>query len=149
MKKAISSLMLLSFLSLGAFAQRSATDITGKWKTIDDKTGKAKSIVQIYEQGGKAYGKVIEILNPDRKDAVCDKCADSDSRKNQRIDGMIIMMGLEKCDDDWDDGTILDPDNGKVYDCKMWVGDDGKLQVRGYIGWSLIGRTQVWLPMPD
>lgn len=146
MKKLLSSIFVAVLLTSTAFAQRGATDIFGKWKTIDDETGEAKSIVEIYEKGGKAYGKVIEVLNPDRKNAVCDKCASSDPRKGEKVEGMVILTGLEKDGSEYDDGQILDPNNGKVYDCKMWV-ESGKLQVRGFIGWSLIGRTQVWLPI--
>lgn len=146
MKKLLSTLFVAVLLASTAFAQRASTDIFGKWKTIDDETGEAKSIVEIYERGGKAYGKVIEVLNPDRKNAVCEKCSDSDKRKGEKVEGMVILTGLEKDGDEYDDGQILDPNNGKVYDCKMWV-ENGKLQVRGYIGWSLVGRTQVWLPM--
>lgn len=145
MKKVISSIFMLVFISAMASAQ-SATDIIGKWKTIDDETGEAKSIVEIYEKGGKAYGKVVEVLNPDRKNAVCEKCSDSDQRKGQKVEGMVILTGLEKESDGWDDGQILDPNNGKVYDCKIARKGD-KLEVRGYIGWSLIGRTQTWLPV--
>lgn len=144
MKKVISSIFMLVFITATAFAQKGATDIFGKWKTIDDETGEAKSIVEITEKGGKAYGTVVEILNPDRKNAVCDQCSSSDKRKGQKVEGMVILTGLEKESDGWDDGQILDPNNGKVYDCKVARKGD-KLEVRGYLGWSLIGRTQTWL----
>lgn len=146
MKKLLSSIFVLALFVSTAFAQRAATDIYGKWKTIDDETGEAKSIVEIYEKGGKAYGKVIEVLNPAKKNAVCDQCADGDNRKGQKVEGMIILTGLEKNGNVFDEGQILDPNKGKVYDCKMWV-ENGKLQVRGYMGWSLVGRTQVWEPV--
>lgn len=145
MKKLISSIFALALITSLASAQ-SATDIMGKWKTIDDETGEAKSIVEIYEKGGKAYGKVIEVLNPDRKNAVCDKCSDGDPRKGQKVEGMVILTGLEKDSDGWEDGQILDPNNGKVYSCKI-ARKGENLDVRGYIGWSLIGRTQTWHPV--
>ena len=145
MRKLFSALFLLLFISASAMAQRGKTEIFGKWKSIDDETGEAKSIVQIFEKDGKAYGKILEVLNPEKKNAVCEECDSDDPRKGKRVEGMEILSALEKEKDGWDDGEILDPNNGKVYSCKMWV-ENGKLQVRGYLGFSFIGRTQVWLP---
>ncbi len=140
----ISSLMLFVFLmmSTAAFSQ-----IEGKWKTIDDETGEAKSIVEIWKaKDGLYYGKIIKIFDKTKQNDVCDECDKDDPRYNKPIVGMVIIRKMEKVEDnEWDEGDILDPANGKVYDCKMWR--DGKnLQVRGYIGWSLIGRSQTWLP---
>lgn len=144
MKKLSLATLLLALSFAGAGAQ----DIFGKWRTIDDETGEAKSIVHIYEKDGKAYGKVIGIIDPEKQDAICSKCKEDDPRKGQRILGMEIIKGMEKSDGQWDEGSILDPNNGKVYSCKIWV-EDGHLQVRGYIGFSLIGRTQVWEPVHE
>ncbi|RWW98890.1 DUF2147 domain-containing protein [Flavobacterium cerinum] len=116
--------------------------VTGKWKTIDDKTGDAKSIVEIYEQNGKIYGKVVEILNPARKNSKCDKCDGAD--KGKPIEGLIIIKGLKKDGDKYTDGDILDPQKGKLYSCTIKLDGKDKLDVRGYMGISMLGRTQVW-----
>ena len=120
--------------------------VLGKWNTIDDETGRKKSVVEIYKEGNKLYGKIIELFRlPDEDpDPICDECDEDDPRYNKKLIGMVILEGLEWDDDEWDDGTILDPKNGKVYSCKLWL-KDGKLQVRGYLGFSLIGRSQTWL----
>lgn len=144
MKKII-VLTFSAFFLISSHAMSQDT-IFGKWKTIDDETGKPKSIVEIYEKDGKAYGKVVEITDPEKQEAVCDECDKDDPRKNERILGMVVLKDMEKDDDEWDDGTILDPNNGKVYRCKMWL-EEGQLQVRGYIGFSLLGRTQTWKPL--
>lgn len=116
--------------------------VIGKWKTIDDETGKPKSIVEIYKKNGKVFGKIIELINPSEPDPICDLC--EDDRKNQKITGMEIIRDLEQDDDEWEDGTILDPKKGEVYDCKIWVDKDdpNKLQVRGYV--LFFFRTQTW-----
>lgn len=132
--------MFCLILSPGARADT----ISGKWKTIDDETNEPKSIVRIYEQDGK-YSGLIEMLfrkpgeNPD---PVCDKCPDDDPRKNQPIKGMVIIKDLAENNGEFSGGTILDAGNGKIYKCKLWV-EDGKLMVRGYIGFFF--RTQTWL----
>ncbi|HVG57305.1 MAG TPA: DUF2147 domain-containing protein [Hyalangium sp.] len=118
----------------------------GRWTTIDDETKKPKSIIAIYEENGKLFGKIEKLfLEPHEKpDPVCDKC--EGALKNQPIVGMVILRDLKKDDDEWTGGTILDPGNGKTYKCKIAVEDGGKkLKVRGFIGLSLIGRTQRWV----
>lgn len=119
-----------------------SAQVTGKWKTFDDETGEAKSIVQVYEEGGKLYGKVIEILNPAKKDKKCQDCAGAD--KDKPILGLIIIKGLTKDGDEYTDGDILDPNKGKLYSCTIKLDGKDKLKVRGYMGVSILGRTQVW-----
>ena len=116
--------------------------VMGKWKTIDDETGKAKSIVEIYEKSGKIYGKVVEILDVEHKNNVCSECSGSD--KNKPILGMIIIKGLTKEGVDYTNGKILDPKNGKSYKCTVTLESKDKLKVRGFVGISLFGRTQYW-----
>ncbi|SEG29068.1 DUF2147 domain-containing protein [Flavobacterium urumqiense] len=116
--------------------------VIGKWKTIDDETGKAKSIVEIYEKSGKIYGKVVEILDVEHKNNVCSECSGSD--KNKPILGMIIIKGLTKEGVDYTNGKILDPKNGKSYKCTVTLESKDKLKVRGFVGISLFGRTQYW-----
>jgi uncharacterized protein (DUF2147 family) len=126
----------------GAWAQ---TTPVGLWKTIDDETKKEKSLVRISEAGGVLSGRVEKLFNPSQPDPKCDKC--SDERKDQPITGMEILRGVKKGDEDlWDGGTILDPNNGKVYKVRLKLADGGrKLDVRGYIGAPLLGRTQTWM----
>lgn len=143
MKNSILISIILLFVSMGIAAQ----SVTGKWKTIDDETKRAKSIVEIYEEDGKLYGKILELFRePDEDpDPICDLCDEDDDRKDQKVNGMVIIRDMEKDDDEWEDGTILDPNNGKVYDCKLWVDEDDPnlLNVRGYIAFFF--RTQIWL----
>jgi len=120
-----------------------AQSIVGKWETIDDETGKAKSIVEIYKKGDQYFGKIVEIINPAKRRNICKLC--TDSRKNQPILGMEIIKNLKKDDDEYNDGTILDPNNGKVYDCKIWLKDKTHLNVRGYI--MFFFRTQTWIKL--
>ncbi len=118
----------------------------GLWKTVDDGTKKEKSLVRIVESGGVFSGKIEKIIDPDApKDAVCKDC--SDERKDQPILGMTIIRNVKPSDDKavFHGGDILDPNNGKVYKVKMKLIDNGsKLEVRGFIGFSLLGRTQTW-----
>jgi len=137
-------LTLLFLLPVAAMAQ---SPILGKWKTIDDNTGKEKSILEITERGGKAYGKILKIfpLPGENPDPVCDKCGEEDARYKKKIIGMEIIKDMEKDGDEYTDGTILDPENGKIYRCKLWV--EGKdLKVRGY--WGPLFRTQTWKRVP-
>ena len=128
-------------------AQRSdpATPL-GRWRTVDDLTGKINSVVTIWEEDGKLYGRIERLINPDPKDPDprCLLC--SGDRKGQRLLGLRILWGLAKDGDQWTGGEILDPDNGKIYRCSLTVKDGGrKLRVRGFIGFSWLGRTQYWL----
>jgi uncharacterized protein (DUF2147 family) len=118
----------------------------GRWKTIDDLTGKAKSVVLIWEQGGKLFGRIQKLVDPDPKDPnpTCDGCAGP--QKGKPVVGLQILWDLQKNGDGWSGGTILDPATGKTYKCLLSVEDGGtKLKVRGFIGISLLGRTQYWL----
>jgi len=134
-------LLTMSFIVL-TIISASAQDVIGKWKTIDDETGQAKSIVEIYKQNGKIYGKIVEILNPDKQDAKCIDCPGDANGKP--VFGLVIMKNLEKDGDEYNEGTIMDPNNGKVYKCYILLEKANKLKVRGYIGFSLLGRTQYW-----
>ncbi len=135
---------LLALAAPLAFAQ--ATPV-GLWKTIDDETKAEKSLVRISEAGGVYTGKIEKLLEPSKAAAVCEKC--SDERKNQPVAGMAIIKGVKQSADDkdlFDGGEILDPNNGKVYKVRLKPADGGKkLDVRGYIGAPLLGRTQTWI----
>jgi uncharacterized protein (DUF2147 family) len=130
--------------TIAAYAQ--ADTPVGVWQTIDDHTGQPKALVQISQDAnGTLSGKVIKGLNAnDQPDRRCTAC--TDSRKDQLIVGMTIISDMKKVNDGWDGGQILDPENGKVYKCKMHVEEGGqKLVVRGYVGVSLLGRSQTWV----
>lgn len=117
---------------------------TGLWRTTDDKTGKPRGLVRIYEEGGRLFGKVEGSLDPAKSQERCEKC--TDSRKNQPMLGMVILRSMERKGDEYSGGDILDPDTGSVYKCKLKLVEGGnKLLVRGFVGFSLLGRTQVWL----
>jgi len=137
--------VLLIVLSWSASAALAAESPVGRWKTIDDETNKEKSIIEVYESGGRLYGKIVQLLQEKDGGAgkLCTKCTGSDS--NMPLIGMVILKDLKKEDDEYTGGTIMDPNNGKTYKCKMELDDGGKkLKVRGFIGFSLLGRTQVW-----
>ncbi|MCX5828786.1 MAG: DUF2147 domain-containing protein [Deltaproteobacteria bacterium] len=117
----------------------------GKWKTIDDKTKKEKSIVEIYEANGKIYGKIVQLLQEKDGGAskLCTKCPGAD--QNKPMIGLVIVKGLAVDGNEYTGGTIMDPNDGKVYKCKIEVTEGGtQMKVRGFIGFSLLGRTQVW-----
>ena len=135
---------LTVLFATSALAQ--APSAVGRWTTIDDETKKPKSVITIYEEGGKLFGKIEKLFRApnEEQNPLCDKC--EGALKNQPITGMVILRDLKKDGNEWSGGTILDPANGKTYKCKIAVEDGGKkLKVRGYIGLSLIGRTQHWV----
>lgn len=119
-----------------------AQDIFGKWKTIDDETGEAKSIVNIYKENGKVFGKIVDIVNPERKDAICDKCEGED--KNKPIVGFVLIRNLQKDGRYYEGGTIFDPQKGKQYKYRIGLDADNEdlLQVRGYV--AFFYATQYW-----
>jgi uncharacterized protein (DUF2147 family) len=128
-------------LSLWSFGQ----SCTGYWITIDDATGYKKSIVELYKKEGVLYGKVVYIYKRG-KDGPHSKCTECSGKLyNQPIMGMLIVKQMQWDGSQWENGTILDPDNGKTYDCTMWLNasDKDKLNVRGYIGPFF--RTQEWI----
>ena len=119
-----------------------AQTIFGKWNSTNEETGNIDSIIEVYEKDGKAFAKVIEIKGSARKNAVCEKC--EDENKNKPILGLNILTGLEKNKDEWSGGNILDPRNGKIYNCYIKLIKPNKLKIRGYIGLALFGKTAYW-----
>jgi uncharacterized protein (DUF2147 family) len=115
----------------------------GLWRTIDDKTNKPRALVQIVARNGLLFGTVTGILDRRYTDARCQNC--SGDRQNQPVLGLEIIRDMRPDGDRWDGGTILNPETGDVYHCRMHLGPDGKtLVVRGFVGISLLGRTQTW-----
>jgi uncharacterized protein (DUF2147 family) len=117
--------------------------IVGKWKTVDDKTGQVKSDVEIYQQGDKLFGKITALAEPNDaqgKPKVCTKCTGPD--KNKPVVGLVIIKDLAAGGDRYKNGTITDPEDGKVYKAELWT-EAAKLKVRGYLG--PFYKTQTWV----
>ena len=133
--------VLALFASMNSFAQT----CVGKWITIDDETNKKKSIVELYKVDGKLYGKIIYLFPREGREdnPKCKKC--TDDRKDQPLVGLQIVRSLKWDGEEWEGGTIVDPENGKIYTVKMWLeeGNANLLNVRGYVG--PIFRTQKWV----
>lgn len=118
----------------------SSQNIFGKWESLDPETRTVDSVIEVYEKDGKAYAKIIEIKDETKRAALCTYC--KDEKKNKPVLGMDILTGLEKDDDEWSGGAILDPRNGKIYQCYIKLVNANKLKLRGYIGISLFGKTE-------
>ena len=137
--KLLLSTCLLMFTLAGASAQHSPL---GVWKTIDDDTGEAKSHVEIYQQDGRYFGKIVKLLRKS-PDTVCEKCPGD--KKDKSLVGMVVIEALEPKKDYWKNGSILDPESGNEYSCSIWFENDNAdaLKVRGK-HWTGLFRTQTW-----
>lgn len=138
-------LLVVLIISITQFSF--SQSVTGKWKTIDDETGKENGIVEIYENSGKIYGRIINILKSENRFKKCKFCPGSD--KDKPIMGLTFIKGLIKDGKEYNGGKILDPKNGKLYNCYINLIGNDTLKVRGYIGISLFGRTQYWYRVID
>ena len=139
-------LMVAALLCCASVAATATDSPVGLWRTIDDKTGKEKSLVRITEVQGELRGTIEKLFRAPGEDPNpnCDKCPGE--KKGKPVIGMTILTGMKRTGDEYAGGEILDPANGKTYRCKVWTIDGGKkLNVRGFIGVSLLGRTQVWV----
>ena len=139
---------ILLLIALGLMSTLAAANENpvGLWRTIDDKSGKEKSLVRVVESNGQLQITIEKLFREpgEEPNPLCDKCPGE--KKNKPVIGMQIGNGLKKDGDVWSGGEILDPQNGKTYKCKVWLEDKGKkLNVRGFIGVSVLGRTQVWV----
>ena len=139
--KYLNSFFIVILFTTSAVAQQDS--VFGKWKTIDDETGEAKSIVEIYKKGDKVYGKITDILNPQDRDKLCIYCEGEEY--NKPVLGLDIIKNLERDDDEYTGGTVFDPEKGKTYKAKIWIENDNpdKLYLRGYI--AFLYRTQEWI----
>ena len=141
-KRAARGIAVALTIGLAAGVAGAADAPFGKWNTVDDKTGKVKSEVQIYDQGGKLYGKIVGLPEPNDdkgKPKICIKCQGAD--KDQPIVGLVIIKDLAPDGDRYKGGTILDPEDGKVYKAEVWQ-EGANLKVRGYLG--PFYKTQTW-----
>ena len=128
---------------LWAGVAMAADPVVGRWQTVDDKSGKVESTVEMYEQGGKVFGKIVGLAEPndaEGKPKRCTKCTGAD--KDKPIVGLIIVKDLSLDGSRYKGGTIMDPADGKVYKAEVWT-EDGKLKVRGYLG--VFYKTQTWV----
>ncbi|MGJ5642802.1 DUF2147 domain-containing protein [Formosa sp. S-31] len=130
--------LLITALSLCSYSQ----NILGKWETFDDKTKEKKALVEIYKTNDTYFAKIVNKYVGER-DSRCEKC--EGAKKDQPIIGLVIIEGIKKDGDEFNDGTILDPESGDVYSCYLKLVEENKLKVRGYLGLSILGRTQYWI----
>jgi uncharacterized protein (DUF2147 family) len=135
---------LISVLVAAAALAGAPTGPVGRWKTYDDKTGALHGLVEITEEQGVLKGRILKSYDPLKPNPTCDLC--EGERKGQPVLGMVFLWGLTRQGEEFKGGFILDPDNGKIYKAKVRMDEGGKkLLVRGFIGISLIGRTQIWV----
>lgn len=139
------SLLLASVLFLStAFAQTTADDCIGVWKT-----GSGKGMVQIFKKGEKYYGRIVwlkEPIDPKTGVAKLDKNNEDEKKRSRPVMGLNMLKDFEwkAGDKEWSDGTIYDPENGEEYSCTMKLKDANTLEVRGYVMVSMFGRTDTW-----
>jgi uncharacterized protein (DUF2147 family) len=141
--KRFTAVLALIALALIARAANPAPGIQGLWKTVDDKTHQPRGIVHMYQQDGQYFGKIVSSFDPKEAHEVCTPC--SGAMHNKPIIGLVIVRDMRPNGNEFSGGTIIDPETGEAYRCKMTLEDGGrKLSVRGYVGMALFGRTQVW-----
>ena len=136
------TIMILTALWCASLALAAESPV-GKWNTVDEKSGKVTSVVELYDQGGKLFGKIAALTEPNDekgKPKICTKCAGAD--KDKPIVGLVILKNLGADGDRFKGGTIMDPEDGKVYKAEIWR-EQGTLKVRGYVG--MFYRTQTWV----
>lgn len=133
-------LLIILILSTPGFAQ---SPILGKWTTIDDTSGKPRSVVEIVEKGSEVFGRIIKLYpNPgEEPDPICDKCPEDDERFKKKVIGLEIIRSMKWSNKELSEGDILDPESGKIYRCSIWL-EGENLMVRGY--WGPFFRTQTW-----
>eukprot|EP01114_Cavostelium_apophysatum_P007581 TRINITY_DN19717_c0_g1_i1.p4 TRINITY_DN19717_c0_g1~~TRINITY_DN19717_c0_g1_i1.p4 ORF type:complete len:149 (-),score=43.36 TRINITY_DN19717_c0_g1_i1:558-1004(-) len=137
---------LLAMMIAAPAAMAQNTSAAGVWKTIDDETGKPKSLVRITEENGVLTGKIDKLFRPADQDQNPKCTACEGARKDQPLIGMTILSGLKKDGNEYTGGEIMDPAKGKTYKSKAQLKDNGsKLEVRGYIGAPMFGRSQTWV----
>ncbi len=130
---------------VGSVVLAQTSSPVGRWKTFDEKSGQAKSIIEIAEVKGELQGKVERVFSPPAPSAnpLCEVC--QGDRKGKPIVGMQVLWGVKKDGNEYSDGRILDAETGKEYRCRLKLIEGGKkLEVRGFVGFAFAGRTQTW-----
>jgi uncharacterized protein (DUF2147 family) len=140
-----SSVLALSvaaaLMSSAAWADKASP--VGLWRNVDDVSGKPRALIRITESNGTLQGRIEKVFLAPNESPKCEKC--EGALKNAPVIGLVILSGLKRDGAEYTGGQILDPDNGKVYSSKIYLADGGmKLNVRGYIGVSMLGRSQIW-----
>ncbi|QLG43894.1 DUF2147 domain-containing protein [Costertonia aggregata] len=144
----VMSKILWGIIIVMSFQFSNGQSVFGKWKTIDDRTGKPKGIIKIYKKDGLMYGKVLEILEKGKENAKCTKC--KGELKNKPIKGLTIIKKAEENEDgEWKGKYLFDPEQAMTFRCKIWLNPDNpnELKVRGYL--AFIYRTQTWLRVEE
>ena len=137
----LKKLLFSAGLCLPLFA--SANGYIGQWHTVNENTNEVESLVSIFEEDNQLKGRIEQLANPESKGMLCDKC--KGEFRDQAVEGLTFIWGLQQDGETYDDGKILDPASGKVYSASLSLIEDGqKLKVRGYLGFALLGRTQIW-----
>lgn len=147
MKRFFITLFLVTGIASGLAQKFSADALLGTWLT-----GSQKAAVTVYKTGDKYFGKISWLKNPNDENgkAKVDKNNQDDKKKTAPLMGLNLLKDFVfDGETKWEKGTIYDPENGKTYSCKITMVDNDKLDVRGFVGISMLGRTQVWIRIPD
>lgn len=141
--KKLNTIFVLIFSVFFIQSMFARNGIEGRWTTIDDKTGQKRAVVQLSVSGNTLSGTIIEPYKQPGDTGICDECPGA--FKGKPVKGLRFVWGLQqKGPNEWEGGKILDPKTGKIYNAKMKLNGD-QLEVRGYLGVSLLGRTQTWI----
>jgi uncharacterized protein (DUF2147 family) len=144
--KTLKNVLAIAFLAWAAVPAIAQNTPVGLWKTIDDDGKTVKTLIRISESAGVISGTIEKLLDP-KAATVCSKC--TDERKDKAVVGMTIIRGIRRNAEDatlWDGGEVLDPENGATYRLRLRPADGGKkLEVRGYLGVPMLGRSQTWV----
>ncbi len=131
-------------LCVGGMLIGNAQSVFGKWKTIDDRTGNPKGVIEIYKKDGLMYGKILEVVEEGKEDALCIKC-EGDLKDTPVVGMTIIKEGKKNSDDEWKGKFLFDPEQAMTFRFKIWLNpeDPDELKVRGYL--AFLYRTQTWV----
>jgi uncharacterized protein (DUF2147 family) len=154
MKVSLQMLVVMSAIVMlgaaGASLRAAEPSAVGLWEQVDEKSGKPESWFKITERNGAYEGNIVKIFFKPGEDEnwVCDKCEGAE--RGKPVLGLALIKGMQRNGSSYENGTIMDPRDGAVYRALMKLSPDGqKLEVRGYLGISLFGRSQVWNRLPD
>lgn len=141
--------LLISLVGAVLLHGMTAEAATGLWRTIDDSTGEPRSLVAIAHHDGVLTGRIVELIDPPEPNPLCEQCPGD--KRDAPVEGLEILWGFESSRraGEWTGGELLDPENGRVYRGRLRVQDEGdRLEVRGFIGSPMLGRSQIWERAP-